>query len=171
MGTLADGPAGSGAAPSTVGVVVEKLEDVWASRDFPVLVAAARRVDAGESMVMAVDLENDTGLPEEDVQRATKALERRGLLQTIRLNRMVGGDRVDRVKNLSGDAYLLTGLHPDGESLADQLVEALRQAADLADNDEDRRALRASARALGSVSGQTLAGVLTALASKAMGFS
>lgn len=147
--------------------MTEKLPDVWASRDFPVLVAAARRFDDGEIVVRVGDLVADTGLTPSEVERAGAALARRGLVETAG----AWGQPVMRLKNMSGEAYFLTGLHPDGDDLAERLISVLTQAADATGDEEERGALKRSARALGSVSGNVLAGVLTAWISQQTGMT
>lgn len=139
--------------------MTEKLDDVWSTRDFPVLVAAARRIDQGEDTVDVADLVADTNLSEEEVVRAGLALTRRGLLEAMGS----WGAPVLRVKNLSGEAYLLTGLHPDGDDAVSQLVSALRQAADQTPDPVEKSKLRALADNAGAVSRDVLAGVLTAV--------
>lgn len=146
--------------------MTEKLPDVWITRDYPVLVAAARRLDAGEGVITGEKLVADTGLSLDEVRNATAALERRGYLSR-RLN-MGGGVRVD---GISGAAYLVTGLHPDGDDLAERLISVLTQAADATGDEEERGALKRSARALGNVSGNVLAGVLTAWISQQTGIA
>lgn len=139
--------------------MTEKLPDVWAARDFPVLVAAARRFDEGESTVRVEDLAADTGLTKEEIERAGMALERRGLVETMGVAQMP----VLRLRNLSGQAYLLTGLHPDGDDAVSQLVSALRQAADQTSDPTEKGRLRTMADNAGAVSRDVLAGVLTAV--------
>ena len=54
--------------------MTDKLDDVWASRDFPVLVAAARILDAGDGPAEANDICRATGLSSKDVFAAFDAL-------------------------------------------------------------------------------------------------
>lgn len=144
--------------------MTEKLPDVWTARDYPVLVAAARRFDQGESTVRVADLVTDTGLTKGEVERAGLALERRGLLETMGVTEMP----VLRLKNLSGEAYFLTGLHPDGDDAVSRLVDALRQAADQVSDPEEKSRLRRLADNAGSVSRDVLAGVLSAVITAGM---
>lgn len=139
--------------------MTEKLPDVWAARDFPVLVAAAQRFDEGEPVVRVSHLVADTSLAVEDVARACRALDRRGLVE---MQERSGGGPVAR-RNLSGDAYFLTGLHPDGDDAVSQLVSALRQAADHTSDPAEKGKLRTLADNAGAVSRDVLAGVLTAV--------
>jgi DNA-binding transcriptional MocR family regulator len=144
--------------------MTEKLTDVWASRDFPVLVEVARRIDAGESTVSVSDVAQALAMDEQTVQLAGAALKRRGLVDTIG----AFGVPVLRFRHLSADAYFVTGLHPSGDDAVSQLVDLLRQAADGVDDPQEKSRLRALADAAGGVSREVLAGVLTALATGAM---
>src|SRR4051812_4319198 len=123
------------------------LADVWASRDYPVLVEVARRVDAGERSVRIEDVEETLGMSFEEVTRAALALERRGLLTTD------GTDQwpVAFIENLSGDAYPLTGLHPSPESIADGLLATLDDAIEKASDGDKKTRLKRAREALGAM--------------------
>lgn len=136
--------------------MTEKLPDVWTSRDYPVLAAAAKRFDEGETSIRVETLATDTGLSVEDVKRAGSALSRRDLLTASG----AWGDPIQRVSELSGEAYLLTGLHPDGDDAVTRLVDALRQAADQTNDPEEKSKLRRLADNAGGVSRDVLAAVL-----------
>lgn len=68
-----------------------------------------------------------------------------------------------RFTDISGDAYLLTGLHPNGDDAVSQLVSALRQAADEVSDPDEKSRLRKLADGVGGVSREVLSGVLTAV--------
>jgi DNA-binding transcriptional MocR family regulator len=138
--------------------MTDKLPDVWTSRDWPVLLEVARRIDSGERMPRVEDVAQATGLSTEAVEQAGRALERRGLVRTKGVDQRV----VLRFHDLSGEAYLLTGLHPSGDDAVTTLVDALRQAADLTDDPVEKSRLRALADSALGVSRNVLAGVLTA---------
>lgn len=146
--------------PATVGLVPtdKPLADVWADRDFPVLVEITRLVDEGASTVAIAEVAGALDWPDERVQHAAKALERRGLLETMG----VMSGQVLRVRNLRGEAYLLTGLHPDGDDALGKLISALRQAAEQTNDPDEKGRLRKAASALGDIAGQVGAGVMTA---------
>lgn len=144
--------------------MVDKLEDVWASRDFPVLVEVVRRVDRGDVMPGLSDVGTALEMPADQVKLATAALKRRGLVDT--LDSAAGPMRF---KNVSGEAYLLTGLHPSADDTVDRFVEALKQAADQVDDEDDASALRKIARTVGSVSTDVIGAVLGAVATRAAG--
>jgi len=93
--------------------MVEKLDDVWTNRDFPVLVEVTRRFDETPALpsIMVDQLAAEMGMSRDDVARAGYALKKRGLVVT-------GGAAEDPVMyfaGVTGDAYLVTGLHPSGQ--------------------------------------------------------
>lgn len=135
----------------------QPLPDVWTSRDYPVLREVARRLDDIDEPVPFGDVAAATGLPAEDVQRAATALERR---QLVTVSWVMTGD--GDFNGISGAAYLLTGLHPDGDDLAVRLVDALRQAADQTADESEGGRLRRAADYLADVPRNVLAGVTTA---------
>lgn len=134
------------------------LDDVWVKRDFPVLVEVTRRIDAGERHVNTSDVAEALGMDRSDVELAGQALERRQLLKTMGTMQR----RVLHMTDLSGEAYLLTGLHPDGNDALEQLISALRQAADHTSDPEEKGRLRKAASVLGDLVGDVGAGVMTA---------
>lgn len=135
--------------------MTEPLPDVWATRDYPVLREAVRGIDAGED-VNADRLLTATGLSLGEIAQAVRALERRGLIE---VEEALGG--VTGIREVSGEAYLLTGLHPNGDDAVSQLVSALRQAADEVADPEEKSRLRKLADGVGGVSRDVLSGVLT----------
>ena len=137
----------------------DRLSDVWAVRDFPVLRETARMIDQGARTPSIDDLAVATGLEPAQVSLAVAALERRGLVEA---NRAWGGPT--GIKAVAGEAYLLTGLHPDGDDMVSQLVSALRQAADQSSDASEKSRLRKLADAAGDVTRDVLAGVLISVA-------
>jgi len=59
----------------------DRLPDVWASRDYPVLREAARMIDQGSPVPGVDELASVTGLEPTQVKLAVSALERRGLVE------------------------------------------------------------------------------------------
>jgi len=136
--------------------MTERLDDVWINRDYPVLREVARRIDAGDVHVHQDVIAEATGLESDEVKRAAAALERRGL---VTLTKDLGPVRFVEV---SGAAYLITGLHPDADDALSRLVQVLRQAAERTGDQEERSRLRRAADALLGVSRDVMTGVLTA---------
>lgn len=139
--------------------MTDKLPDVWTSRDYPVLMEIARRIDGGEGAPRADDIARSVDMDEDRVQRALAALQHRRLIEGIG----VAEGQILRVSDISAEAYLLTGLHPDGDDAVSALVAALRRAADLTDDPAEKSRLRALADGALGVSRSVLAGVLTAV--------
>lgn len=137
--------------------MTERLDDVWASRDYPVLREMTRRIDGGEDMPTIEDVAESVGLHADEVTRSAKALARRGLV-TVQES-MSGPWGFDDV---AGAAYLMTGLHPDTDDALSSLVQLLRDAAEQERDEEERSRLRRAADAIGGVSRGVMQGVLTA---------
>ncbi len=91
--------------------MTDKPADVWRSRDYPVLLEVARRIDAGERAIPFEDVAHSLGRSANEAQLALHALKRRGLIVGI------GVDVVEilRITDISAEAYLLTGLHLAGD--------------------------------------------------------
>jgi DNA-binding transcriptional regulator YhcF (GntR family) len=133
------------------------LADVWISRDFPVLTEATRRLDAGDHLVSIQDLAGALSMSLDDVRRSLNALERRGFVSCTWT--MGNSGWVDEV---TGEAYILTGLHPDGDDALERLISVLRQAAEQTSDPEEKGQLKKAANALGGLVGSVGSGVLTA---------
>ena len=142
------------------------LDDVWSGRDFPVLREATRRIDSGEAPVRVSALAESTGLDEATVGLALDALGRRGL---VRVKRNMGGVSSWFVVDVAGAAYLMTGLHPDGDDAVSRLVDALRQAADQEPDEQQRSRLRAVADGVLGVSRDVIANVMAAVITRGVG--
>jgi DNA-binding transcriptional MocR family regulator len=141
--------------------MTERLDDVWNSRDYPVLMEVARILDQpGPAVPRIRQVAAATGLSEADVTAAGVALERRGL---VTLGAKSAGGSFAWFTDISGSAYLLTGLHPDGDDAFSRLISALTQAAELtADPDEKSRIRRAVDGLLG-ISRDISVGITTAV--------
>lgn len=138
---------------------MDKLSDVWSTRDFPVLREAVRLIDSGEDAHPRLEqLAEACGLSEDDTERALQALTRRRLIDPAESASGPYG-----VDDVSGEAYLITGLHPDGDDLVSQLIATLRQAADQTDDPEEKSRLRRMGDSASDVGRQTLGAVLAAL--------
>lgn len=139
-----------------------KLDDVWNSRDYPMLIAIMRHVDAEGTPLQSYDL--DTDLVEEDQRRALRALESRGLITAS-----YRGDWPDGVASVDGRAYTLTGLHPDGDDVRERLVSLLEQLASKTEDEEEASRLKTAAKQFGLFSRDTLSSFASAMASGALG--
>jgi len=72
------------------------------------------------------------------VVAAGQALRRRGL---VTFGNGFAAE-IDTFDEVSGQALLLTGLHPDGDDALSRLISALRQAAEQSSDDEERGRIR-----------------------------
>ena len=147
----------------------ECLPDRWGTRDFPVLMAAARRLDADpEGHLDANVLAEDTGLEFKQVITALDALGDRFLL--TRALRAAGRNlpvRID-VYGITERGRRAVGIWPSGEGV-DALVDALRQAEDNVDDLEEKTLIRRAAGALGSVSRDVMVDVMAAVIARQSG--
>ncbi|RMB75450.1 hypothetical protein AYK61_01385 [Rhodococcus sp. SBT000017] len=106
------------------------MEDTWGPRDLPVLTAVVEEIDRTGHPVRASKLVALTGLDDDLVQRALRALdadEPPYLVKTMR-----GSNHVIAVAGVTGKARRAAGAWPTPETLADSLIARLQ---DLA-NDE-----------------------------------
>jgi len=145
--------------------MTEPLPDLWTTRDYPVLREIVRRVDQGERKRSATDIAEALGMPIEQVRLAGAALGRRGLVDY----QGSLGAAVRDFTNVSGQAYLITGLHPDGDDAISRLVSALRQAAEQTADEDERGRIRKAADYLSDVPRNVAAGVMTAFLTGSIG--
>lgn len=144
------------------------LPDRWHSRDFPVLLAAARYLDSDQlPPASAADLASETGLDAHDVIRACQALYP-GFIAGRPIESMGGVDDFF-VTALTERGRRAVGLWPDGEDAVQQLLDALRQAEELTDDPDDKSALRKAGGQLASVSRGVVAEVIAAVIARQSG--
>lgn len=115
------------------------LADTYVSRDFPVLVEVTRRIDAGARNVRSTDIASALDRDHSEVCLALRALARQDLLE---VKWPMAVDSFGMVTDDSGRAYQLTGLHPDGDDLLEQLSSVVKQLEDKTSDEDDRSALR-----------------------------
>jgi hypothetical protein len=114
--------------------VSEPLDDVWYSRELPVLREAVRGINAGLNGVPVRTIAEATGLNADDVVLSLHALEAVGLVEM----RWVMPAAHGRVWRVSGDAQRATGAWPTPEAALDRMIAALDAIAASTD-DEDTR--------------------------------
>jgi DNA-binding transcriptional regulator YhcF (GntR family) len=136
--------------------VTEKLDDVWFTRDYPVLREVTRRMDRGERYFPSEDVAEDLGIDPETAEQAAYALERTGY---VTLDRGYGGPSFAEVGRA---AYLTTGLHPSDDETVRSLIDALNAAAAETSDVEEKSKLQRIASGLGSLTSSVASGVLTA---------
>jgi hypothetical protein len=143
------------------GHVSELLDDVWFTRDLPVLRAVARLVDSpahGGAPYLG-QVVPASGLPKPDVAAAARAL--------------VGAGYVEALTNVAGEVVRFTGISPEARRLAglwptpqgewDRLLEQLGLRAEQAPTEVERtrwRALSDAAAAVGPDDGALLMSAL-----------
>lgn len=160
-----DGPADRGEPD-----VTDKLDDTWTSRDFPVLVAAARLLEQGQTFIRADDVCIAAGLTPEDATRAIEALipaylewvPPEGAQSGIRRVLFTGRHR------LTERGRRAVGLWPSGESV-DALVDALHQAEATTSDPEEKSAIRRAAGAVLSVGRDVMTDVMAAVIARQIG--
>lgn len=144
-----------------------RLPDRWGSRDFPVLLAAARHLDEGEGPITVSELQSDL----DDVSEGEIIAALRALLHGYILGKPIetmGGTVDFFVTDLTERGRRAVGLWPSGEA-ADALVEALRQAEDLTEDPEEKTMIRRAAGAVGSVSRDIMVDVVGAVVARQSG--
>jgi hypothetical protein len=143
------------------------VEDTWAPRDLPILVAAYRRFEADANRSRSVhqleEIRREVGITVDEFVAGLHALADADPpyieIETFSgwSSEKAGGGFVT---GISERARRELGAWPTAESLADQLVEALLAAADRAESQDDADRLREAAGDLGS---SVVKGVLVSL--------
>jgi len=104
------------------------LDDIWTTRDLPVLVAAVRLLDEQPGLPrQAGEIAELTGLPEGDVQKALHNLAT-DYLDVADWGSLAGHDFV--AVGFTSNALRATGAWPSPELAADRLLAALGAAID-----------------------------------------
>lgn len=118
---------------------MELLNDVWESRDFPVLREVARRADVKPTglYLPVSEVEEAAGLSHDDVQRAAWWLLRAGLVEVD-----VRGDSIKAFQGVSSEGRTRVGLWPSPDTAGDRLTAALTQAMEQASTPEEKSRVR-----------------------------
>jgi hypothetical protein len=127
---------------------MDKLDDTWNNRDYPVLREAARGAErnAPEIGPDLHDIAEATGLSIEAVDTAARALEGAGLIQ-LGWSMGIGNATVEEI---SPEARRLVGLWPTPETALDRMVAALEA---IAANTDDEDTRTRAWKALDAISG------------------
>jgi hypothetical protein len=151
-------------------MIPTRLPGTWHSRELPVLVAAARILETGDT-VTAHDLYDveDLDLDLAAIETALEALH--PTYVDGGRSPMRGGDvrGMLNLTRLTDHGRRATGLWPDGDTAVDQLLDALRQAAGLTDDPDDKDALRKAGGQLAAVSRSVVAEVIAAVIARQAG--
>jgi hypothetical protein len=149
----------------------ETLADRWTSRDKPVLMEFARRIDDGETAVDSRQVAAHLDLDEAECARVAVALADDGYLKIAGkpITAWGSGPVIVLVADLTGKGRRATGIWPDSDDAVERLLQALRQAEDLADDPDDKTALQKAGGQLASVSRNVLAEVIAAVVTRQAG--
>lgn len=126
------------------------MESTSESRDQPVLETIVRAYDESGPGVSLEQIEAATGLPQEDVQRALRALmhEDPPFFTTSPLR---ASGHIMMIRQMTGRARRTVGSWPTPEGLDDRIIAALQDAADAADTPEEQKRPRKAADAIGGI--------------------
>lgn len=141
------------------------MPDRWSTRDFPVLVAIARRLDAADHIVDADDdefLSELEPLDRDTIANAMIALANAGYID-CGINAMLSGHKHVAAHTLTERGRRAVGIWPNQEQAADALIDLLTQAADHVGDADDAGALRKAGRLLRGVPASVVADVTAAL--------
>ena len=105
-------------------------------------------------------IEAATGLSQDDVQRALRALMHEDP-PFFTTGPVRASGHITMIGQVTGHARRTVGSWPTPEGLADRIVAALQDAADAADNPEEQTRLRKAADAIGGIGKGVVTGVLT----------
>ncbi|ORV91184.1 hypothetical protein AWC11_11295 [Mycobacterium interjectum] len=129
------------------------MEDVWTSRDLPVLKAAVEIYDRTGG-IRPDAIERAVGLDPETVQRALRALHTEPYFRPEGTKSSFGGD-ILIVGAPTSDAYRVAGAWPTPENLLERLITAFEAAGEDNSRDEpERNRFKQTALWLGSAASQ-----------------
>ena len=146
------------------------MEDTWSGRDLPVLNAIVERFDRGEGPVSPFEIQHDTQLSAEDVDKALRALDSEEPPYFTATTAGVTRD-VIKIMSVTGYARRAVGAWPSPDALADRILAGLRDAAENADDKEERSRLRRLAAWLGGAGRDILVDVAGTALAKTAGLS
>lgn len=148
---------------------LEPLSDTWASRDLPVLRAAAKLIDnrPGDIVQLRDLMAELDGMDETDVARAVLALNGTYLHETH--NSAWGGEIVVlMVTDITERGRRAVGLWPSGET-AESLIDALRQAEQATSDPAEQSRIRQATGALMALSRDLLIDVTASVIARQTG--
>ena len=143
------------------------LQSTWETRELPVLEAIVRLYDETGRVSRFKDVVEASGLIEEEVEKALRALDHETPPLTTKTQKAFGG-AVISVGAPTGAARRAVGAWPTPENLADRIVAALQDAADQAQDPDEKTRLKKGAEAVGGVGKSVLTGVLTHVITQGM---
>jgi hypothetical protein len=142
------------------------VEDTWARRDLPILLAAYRRVEAGEQSVGQLEeLRQELGLTVLEFRGGLAALaDAEPPYIELELGGGWSGEKAGGgwVSGVSERARRELGAWPSADALVDQFAAALRRAADDEPEPERKGRLRQAADVLGGMARDEAVSVVSA---------
>jgi hypothetical protein len=139
-----------------------RIAETWTSRDLPILVAALRRLDAGDPFVDLEELRHEVGLDVATMRAGLKALEGAWPPYIDVTYTMAGPDRVGgHLQGVSERCRRELEAWPSADALVDRLSQALADAADREPEPERKNRLRALADGLGGIARDIAVGVIS----------
>lgn len=162
-------PSGKAAAVSVAAGGYRPHVDTWSSRDLPVLHAVVAMADEGRPPLQSHEIAERTGLDQSTVITALFALahEQPALFTFEDLSDMDGRDLA--VLDPTGEARRRVGSWPTPQTLADAIVDALKQAAETEVDPVRKTGLRRTVDFFNGVGSGVLTGVATAAVAGQLG--
>jgi hypothetical protein len=119
--------------------MTEHLDDVWHTRDFPVLreVCRAKEQQHGVGFVDLHPISETLGIPYEQATAAALDLERGSYVELLQ----AGGSTI-HVKDVTDTALREVGLWPSPETALDRMIAALQDIAENTDDEDTRTRTR-----------------------------
>jgi hypothetical protein len=118
--------------------MTEQLDDVWHSRDLPVLREVCRTNQQQRGPVDLEPISETLGIGYEQVTAAALNLERDGLVELL----YGFGAGVTHVKDVTGQALREVGLWPSPDTALDRMIAALQEIAANTDDEDTRSRAR-----------------------------
>lgn len=140
--------------------MVDLLADTWHSRELPLLVEVARRLEESRGYVPTQEAGVTAGLTPEQTERAVVALADAGLVAGINEPGVIGLEVVSKV---SPEARRLVGLWPSEDAAADRLLAALDALVERASDPDERSRLLKVRDGLAGAGRDVVVGVATAV--------
>lgn len=140
--------------------MTEPLADTWNNRDLPVLRTVVAYLDQNPGDALrAIAVANETGLTEQDVERAGTALRDAGLVQ------VQGAAELNVIffHGISAEARRVAGSWPTSETATERLIAALEHLAVHGDTEDARSRARKILDGFAGAGHQIAIGVTTAV--------
>lgn len=137
------------------------MENTWGTRDLPVLQAVVDIYEETGHAIRPKAIETKTGFEADTVQKALRALRSEEPPFFTNVTAAMGGIVVV-IGAPTGHARRQAGAWPTPEALAQRLIEQLNDAADGSGDEEQRGALKKTAKFLAEGGRDILVGIATA---------